>query len=90
MAIKKFQSMEDAVRAGFTISLGNDEYAEGGEEVSRDRYPHMTAALFALPEKEQRVLDALADSGGVVLPWMRNVISISRLREIWKSGDWIR
>lgn len=45
MAIKKFNSLSEAISAGFTIDLGNGEYAEGGEQVSRARYSELLKSL---------------------------------------------
>jgi hypothetical protein len=45
MAIKKFNSLSEAVNAGFTIDLGNGEYAEGGEQVPRERYSELFKPL---------------------------------------------
>jgi hypothetical protein len=37
--IRKFSSTEEAVSAGYTVILGNGQYAQGGEILSRDHYP---------------------------------------------------
>lgn len=52
MAIKKFASLNEALAAGFTIILGNDEYAEGGEALPRERYPELFKALATGPVAE--------------------------------------
>lgn len=43
--IRKFRTLEDALAAGFSIVLGNGEYAEGGEIVSRSRYAALYEAI---------------------------------------------
>lgn len=52
MAIKKFASLYEAIAAGYTIMLGNDEYAEGGEILPRERYHELFKALGASPVAE--------------------------------------
>lgn len=47
MAFKKFDSLEEAVAAGFTVILGNNEYAEGGEQMSRAKYFELFRILGA-------------------------------------------
>jgi hypothetical protein len=42
---RQFDSLEDSVRAGFTIILGDGWYAEGGETISRADYPALFEAL---------------------------------------------
>ena len=61
MAIKSFPDRMTAAAAGFGIDLGNNEYAEGGETISRDRYPGLYAALGVKTSDEPFVLPNLRD-----------------------------
>lgn len=45
MAIKKFSNLAEALAAGFTVDLGNGEYAEGGDTFQREHYSELFKEL---------------------------------------------
>lgn len=66
MAIKKFASLNEALAAGFRIILGNDEYAEGGETMPRERYAALFDVLKDAPPSSGETF-ILPDSRGPIL-----------------------
>jgi hypothetical protein len=48
--IKKFDSHEEAIRAGYPNPMGNGEYGQGGEIVSRERYAKLFEALGGMEQ----------------------------------------
>jgi len=47
-------------------------------------------AKTAHQERVNSVKEALKEHGGIIQPWMYNVLYPEELRAIWASGDWIR
>jgi hypothetical protein len=46
-------------------------------------------AKGAHAERVISVKRRLKETGGVIQPWMYNVLYPEELRQIWASGDWI-
>jgi hypothetical protein len=46
--IKKFDSHEEAIAAGFPNPMGNGEYGQGGEKLSREHYAKLFEAVGPL------------------------------------------
>lgn len=70
MAIRKFNSLSEAALAGFTIDLGNGEYAEGGTEIPRGRYAALYNSVSKLggPTEDTTGNFSVPDNRGHFLP----------------------
>lgn len=49
-----------------------------------------TLEKSAHQERKESVMAKLKETGGVIQPYMYNVLYPEELRQIWVSGNWIR